>query len=100
MKFVLVFLVIFMTVAVNLPDDMIKGIGIDPKYLMAALAAWIFAGLMSNTRMMMVVMVVGMALMANLPQASLNNMGIDRTYLLIALLLIAIAPVFMKPPSR
>ena len=100
MKFVLVFLVIFMTIAVNLPDDMIRGIGIDPKYLLAALATWVFAGLLSNTKMMLVVMVFLVALLANLPQESLDNMGIDRLYLLITLMLIAIAPLFMKTPDR
>ncbi len=100
MKFVLVFLVLFLTIAINLPDDMIRGIGLDPKYLMAALGAWIFAGLLSNGKMLLVVLVMGMALLANLPAESLNNMGIDRTYLLVTLFCVAIAPFFMSPPSR
>lgn len=100
MKFVLVFLVLFMTIAINLPDDMIKGIGLDPKYLMAALGAWIFAGLLSNGKMLLVVLVIGMAMLANLPASSLDNMGIDKTYLLIGLLCVAITPFFMKSSGR
>lgn len=100
MKFVLVFLVLFMTIAINLPNHMIQGIGLDPKYLMAALGAWVLAGLLSNGKMLLVILVMGMALLANLPQDSLSNMGIDRTYLLVTLLCVALAPLFMSPPSR
>lgn len=96
MKFVLVFLIMFLTIAINLPDDMIRGIGLDPKYLMAALGAWVLAGLMSNTKMFLFVIVLGMALMINLPQESLNNMGINRDYLIIALLCTVLAPVLLK----
>lgn len=96
MQFVLVFLVLFLTIAINLPADMIRGIGVDPKYLMAALGAWVLAGMLKHTQIFLVVLVVGIALMANLPAESLKNMNIDRDYLLIALILVAVAPVIAK----
>lgn len=96
MRFIMVFLVIFMTVAINLPDNMIRGIGIDPKYLMAALGAWVVAGLLANTKMLLLVLVVGIALLVNLPEASLGNMGIDRTYLIVALICVVAIPFLQK----
>lgn len=99
MKFVLVFLVLFMTAVVNLPDNMIRGLGLDPKYLLAALGAWVFAGLIAHTKMLLMVIVLGLALMVNMSPESLQNMGIDRTYLLLTLLCVAILPLFVKPPA-
>ena len=98
MKFVLVFLILFMTAAVNLPDGMLQGLGMDPKYLMAALGAWVLAGLFTHTRLLLTVMILGLALLVNLSPESLENMGIERNYLLITLLCVAILPLVVKPP--
>lgn len=94
MKYVLVFLVIFLSVAVNLPEDFLNDLGFSPRYLIAALGAWIAAGLLSSKRMLLIVAVAGMALLANLPEATLSSLGVDRVWLIGALVVIVLSPLF------
>ena len=43
MKYILVFLVIFLSVAANLPEDFLNDLGFSPRYFIAALGAWVDA---------------------------------------------------------
>ena len=88
MKFVLVFVVMLMTIAVNLPEGMIARLGLDPNWLKAALAAWILTALVAHRRMALIVLVVAMSLVANLP----FNVGVDKDILLGSLVALVVTP--------
>lgn len=88
MKFLLVFLIILMTIGINLPDGMLANLGLDPDWLMAALAAWLLTALVIHRRMALIVLVVFMSLMVNLPV----DLGIDKDVLLGAMVAVLVTP--------
>ncbi len=77
MKLFIVFVVVLLSVAVNLPDGMIARVGVDANWLLAALVAWVIAALVYHRRMAMIVIVVVLSFGANLP----FDLGIDRDIL-------------------
>jgi hypothetical protein len=92
MKFVLVFVVLLMTIGVNLPEGMIARLGMDANWLKAALAAWIFTALVIHRGMALIVLVIFMSLMANLPV----DIGIDKDILLGGMVAVAVTPYLAR----
>ena len=92
-KFILVFIILLMTVAVNVPDNMISRLGIAPNYLLAALAAVVMTGLVYYRGLLLIVLVVFMSLVANMPEDFALNFGIDRDYFVAALIAVVIVPI-------
>jgi len=92
MKFLLVFLVMLMSIGVNLPAGALARMGLDPTWLLAALAAWIVTALVIHRRMALIVMVVLMSLVANMPM----DVGIDKDVLLGTLLAVVLTPYLAR----
>lgn len=92
MKFILVFVVVLMTIGVNLPEGVIARLGMDPNWLKAALAAWIIAALVSHRRMALIVLVIFMSLIVNLPV----DVGVDKDILLGSLVAVVVTPYLAK----
>ena len=99
-RFILVFLVVFSTIAVNMPSGIFRGLAIDPKYPIALVAAYVSARLLSTQKLTLIALVLFVALFANLPDANLKSMGLERLWVIIALLTLCISPIFMRTPSR
>lgn len=66
MKTALVLLTVVMAVAVNLPDRMTAGVGIDTRYLTAALIALIAIGLIAHRKLLFALLLVAIAVYAKL----------------------------------
>ncbi len=94
-KFLLLFLVLFMTVSINLPGGMIARIGLDPGYLLAALVAIAVAGMVIHRHILLVLLVVLLTIGANLPEGASASLGIDRDYLIATLVGIVVLPLFI-----
>ena len=92
MKFLLVFLVMFMVIAVNLEDGMLSAIGLDADIMKGALAAWIITGLTIYHRLALVVITLVLCTGANLPQQTLDAWGLDRTVLITTLIVFVMTP--------
>ena len=92
MKFILVFVVVLMTIGVNLPEGVIARLGMDPNWLKAALAAWIITALVSHRRMALIVLVIFMSLIVNLPV----DVGVDKDILLGSLVAVVVTPYLAK----
>lgn len=92
LKFILVFLVLSMSIGVNLPDNMIARLGFQPDYLKVALAAWIITGLVVYRQLALIVLVVALCIGANLPVPLAEQFNINRDYMLAALVAIVILP--------
>ena len=88
MKYLLVFIVMLMTIGVNLPEGMIARVGMDPNWLKAALAAWILTALVIHRRLALIVLVVLMSLLINAP----FDIGIDKDILLAGLVAVVLTP--------
>lgn len=91
-RFLLFFLIIFMTLAVNMPDSMITRLGFDQNYLLAALVAMALAGLLVHRRLFLVLLVLLCTLGANLPQDVTDYLGLDRDILFATLLALVVVP--------
>lgn len=91
MKYVALFLVVFISITANLPNGMIARFGVDPNYLIATLAAVVITWLALNRHVLLVVMVGILCIAANVPEATAARIGYDRDIMLatmVALLLI------------
>jgi len=91
-KFALVFLITFLTLAVNMPDSMITRLGLDANYLLATLVSIAIAGLLVHRRMFLVILVLLCVLGANLPENIIDHFGLDRDILFATLIALIVAP--------
>ena len=96
MKFVALFLVIFMSVIINLPDGYLVRLGIDANIMMAALAAIVIAGLTMHRRLALIVLVVLLSVGANLPESATEVIGVNRDFLLAGLIALLLVPFFAR----
>ena len=92
MRFALIFLVLFMTIGINLPDGIIGRLGIDTNYLIVALAALVVTGLIAHRNLALAVLIALMCIGANLPADYAANVGINRDILTAGLISLVIAP--------
>ncbi|GMR21006.1 MAG: hypothetical protein BMS9Abin36_1604 [Gammaproteobacteria bacterium] len=92
MKLLLLFLVLFMSIAVNLPDSYIARLGIEPDYIIAALAAIVVAGLVVHRKLLLIVLVVALSIGTNMPEPFMTSIGVGRDYLFATLIAIVIVP--------
>ena len=99
MKAVLVFIVLFLTMAINLPHGMISRIGFDANYLIAALAAVVLTGLLMHRQLFLIVLVVFACIAANMPDEMMKSWGLESNYFLAVLIALVVLPVGSKLAS-
>ena len=92
MKFIALFLVIFMSVIINLPDGYLVRLGIDANVIMAALVALVLAGLTMHRRLALIVLVICLSIGANLPEGAAGSIGVNRDFLLVGLVAFVLLP--------
>lgn len=92
LKFFLFALIIFLSIAINLPDSMIARLGLDANYLFAALTAIVIAGLSAHRSMLLVILILVCTIGANLPETVTEHMGLDRDILFATLVALVIVP--------
>lgn len=92
LKYLFVFLVMFLSIAVNLPDGMISRLGFNANYLLAALVAVALTGLVVHRRLFLVVLVIVCTIGANLPVSVTDSMGVDRDILFATLIALVVIP--------
>lgn len=96
MKFLLIFLVVLMSIAINLSDSMIARIGVDPDYLLLTLLALVITGMVAHQRLALVVLVVFMCIGANLPADFAQSLGIDRDLMTAGLVAVVVTPYIIR----
>lgn len=95
MKFIALFLVLFISIAINLPSGYLAVLGMDTGVLMAALVAIVLTGLTVHRKMFFVVLVVVMSIGANLPESTIQRLGMDREVLLAGLIAMVLIPYIL-----
>ncbi len=92
-RFLLVFLVLAMSIAINMPENMISRLGFDANYLLVALVAVTITALIVHRRIVLIVSVVLLTVGANIPAEYVIEYGIDQDYLMAGLIALVIAPL-------
>ncbi|MDH5612939.1 MAG: hypothetical protein OEY66_10840 [Gammaproteobacteria bacterium] len=100
MKSVLIFIILFLTIAINLPHGMIARMGFDANVLIAALIAVVLAGLLRQRQLFLIILVVFCALAANVPDEMVEEYGLDPDYFLGILIALVILPMGANLSSK
>ena len=96
LKTILLFIVMLMTVAINMQDNFIARLGFDTNYLLVTLVAVVFTGLLAYRNLLLIVLVLFLCVGANMPADFMQNLGIDRDYLTGILVAVVLVPVIGK----
>ncbi len=96
LKIALIFLILFLSIAVNLEDNVVARVGLDPNYLMMTLVAVVIAGLIAHRSMMLITLVLFLSIGANMPADLMLDYGIDRDYLTGVLVAVVIVPLLAR----
>lgn len=97
---ILVFIVLFLTISINLPDSIISRLGFDADILMAALVAVILTGLLQHKNLLLIILVVFCSLFANMPDEIMHSWGLDSDYFFGILIALVITPIGAKATGR
>ena len=100
MQAALIFFILFLTIAVNLPSSVIARMGFDANLLMAALVAVVITGLISNRKLFLVVLVVLSSVIANLPADVVKSYGLDPDIIFGLLVALVVLPIGAKVSGR
>lgn len=95
-KSALIFFVFLLTIAINLEDNVLARLGFDANYLMMALVAVVFTGLLAHRSVLLIILVLFLSIGANMPVGFMLNFGIDRDYLTGVLVAVVIAPLLAR----
>jgi len=96
----IVSLVVVMSVAANLPEDM--DVGLDRRYLLAGLVAIVVVSLIKYLKFALILVVAVLAVGANLPGALAQDLGVDKGIMMFALgamVIISLANQIFKLPT-
>ena len=96
MQAVLVFLVLFLTISVNLPDSIITRVGFDANVLLAALVAVVMTGLIQHKNILLIILVVLCSVFANMPADVMHGWGLDSDYFFGVLVALVVTPIGAK----
>ena len=91
-KYILFFLIIFLSIVSNLPDSIIARLGLDANHLLAALVAIAITGLIAHRNLLLVVLVLTCTIGANLPEDLTSYLGVDRDILFATLIALVVIP--------
>lgn len=92
LKWVVVFIVIALAIAVNAPDSMLARYGVDANILTIAISAMALTGVVMFRSIPLTVAMIVLVIGANLPEAVAESYNINREWMLAALIALVIIP--------
>ena len=95
-RYLLSFLILAMTIGINVGQHLLDALNIDRNYLIISLIALIVAGLIAHTKLFFIVLVVILTASINLPPEMLIQYGINPDVLFATLLAVIVAPTAGK----
>jgi hypothetical protein len=95
-QYLLSFLIVTLTVGVNLGQHLLVQLSISRNYLLITLIAVTTAGLIAHRELLFLVLVFGISVAINLPAEILTEYNVSRTILLATLLSVIILPTVVK----
>lgn len=96
MQAALVFIILFLTLSVNLPNSFISRMGFNADILMAALVAVVLTGLVQFKNMFLTILVILCSVFANMPDEVMHGWGLDNDYFFGVLVALLITPIGAK----
>ena len=96
MKSILIFIILFLTIAINLPHGMIYRLGFNADVLVTVLIAVVLTGLVRHRQLFLVILVVFCVLAVNVPEEMIMEWGMDPDYFLGILAALVILPIGAK----
>jgi len=86
------FIVIGLSIGINLGQHMLEMLNVDRNFLMVTLAAIAIAGLLAHRHLLFMVLVSALTIAINLPPELLNQFQISQDVLLVTLLAVILLP--------
>lgn len=96
MKILIFFVVVFISMSVNLSDSIIGRMGFDNNYVLVALTALVFSGMVARRRWLVIVVAALLVVAANLPVAMVSGYGLDRDYIAAGLMVVLLLPYALE----
>jgi len=100
MQAAFVFIILFLTISVNLPDSIISRMGFDADILMAALVAVVITGLIQHKNLLLIILVIFCSIFANMPDEVMQKWGLDNDYFFGILVALVVTPIGAKMSGR
>lgn len=91
-KWIAVFIVIVLAIAINAPDSMLARYGVDVNILTIALSAMALTGVFMFRNVTLIIMMIVLVIGANLPEDVAAQYNINREWMLAALIALVIIP--------
>lgn len=98
-KAILVFLILFMSITLNLPDSFLVRIGLDANIMLAALVAVVITGLTTHKNLLLTLLVLACCILANMPD-TVASWGLNSDYFFGVLIALVVTPVGAKMSGR
>lgn len=92
LKWVGIFLVVVLAVAINAPDSMLTRYSIDANILTIALSAVLLTGVFMFRSIPLIMVMIVLVIGANLPESIAESYNINREWMLAALIALVIIP--------
>lgn len=100
MQAIFVFIILFLTIAINLPHSIIARLGFHPDILIAALASVVITGLIRHRQLFLIILVIFCSIMANMPEDIMLGWGLDKDIFFGILVAMVLLPIGMKVSGR
>ena len=95
-KFFVLFLLLFLGIALNIEDSFLTRLGFEVNYLMAIGVSLLIAWLALHHHIFVVSVLVLMTIATNLPEETARSLGYDRDMMLAALISVIVLPLIIK----
>jgi hypothetical protein len=95
-RYALSFLVIMLSIGINVGQHLLDEIHIDRNALLIALIAIVVAGLLAHRHLLFIALIAALTVAINLPPELLAQRNISQDVLLATLLAVTISPFFIK----
>jgi fucose permease len=95
-RYVASFLIVMLSIGVNVGQRLLEQFNIDRNYLLIALIAIVIAGLIAHRNLFFIVIVAGLTVAINLPAEEVISRGIDPDILFTTLLAVIVAPAGLR----
>ena len=92
----LIFLLLAMTIAINVENNVMARLGFDQGFLRIGLIAMVVTGLIMHRTLLLIVLVLFLSIGANMPAEFMLNFGINPDIFFGALVAIVLVPVAIR----
>ncbi len=90
------FIVLFITIALNISDNFVVRLGFEPNYLLVAGVSLLIASLTMNQHILIIIVVLVLTLSTSVSEETAASFGYDRDVMLAALVAVVMLPILRE----